>query len=93
MRFEWDADKNAVNQEKHGVSFQLAQEAFLDRRRIVAEDLEHSDCEPRFFCFGRVNEGILTVRFTIRGETIRIIGAGYWRRGKAIYEEANKVHR
>ena len=33
--------------------------------------------------------GILTVRFTYRGETIRIIGAGYWRKGKKIYEEKN----
>ncbi len=33
--------------------------------------------------------GILTVRFTYRGETIRILGAGYWRKGKRIYEEKN----
>lgn len=29
--FEWDLDKDAENQEKHGVSFGLAQEAFLIR--------------------------------------------------------------
>lgn len=29
------------------------------------------------------------LRFTYRGETIRIIGAGYWRKGKKIYEEKN----
>lgn len=27
------------------------------------------------------------VRFTYREDVIRIIGAGYWRRGKAIYEQ------
>jgi len=34
----------------------------------------------------------MTVRFTIRGDKVRIIGAGYWRRGKAFYEEANQLH-
>ncbi|MBS4095560.1 MAG: BrnT family toxin [Sulfuricella sp.] len=29
-RFDWDADKDAENQEKHGVSFSRAQYAFAD---------------------------------------------------------------
>jgi hypothetical protein len=29
----------------------------------------------------------MTARFTLR--KIRIFGAGYWRKGKAIYEKAN----
>ena len=89
MHLEWDEAKNAENQTKHGVSFELAQHAFFDPKRIIAEDLEHSQKEPRFYCFGRVAEGILTVRFTYRKEAIRIIGAGYWRKGKSIYEETN----
>ena len=35
--------------------------------------------------------GILTVRFTMRNENIRIIGAGYWREGRYRYEEENKL--
>ena len=34
----------------------------------------------------------MTVRFTYRGDVIRIFGAGYWRRGKAIYERENEIH-
>jgi len=34
----------------------------------------------------------MTVRFTYRHDMIRIIGAGYWRKGKAIYEQENKIH-
>jgi hypothetical protein len=34
---------------------------------------------------GKVDEGIMTVRFTYRKRKIRIIGAGYWRKGKDIY--------
>ncbi len=88
-RFEWDPDKDAENQTKHGVSFSLAQYAFADPNRVIAEDLAHSKTERRHFCFGTVNGGVLTVRFTYRGNVIRIFGAGYWRKGKAIYEREN----
>lgn len=91
-RFEWDARKDQQNQHKHGVSFGEAQEAFLDPRRVIAQDVTHSTTENRFYCFGAVRGGILTVRFTFREGLIRIIGAGYWRRGKQIYGEANHVH-
>ncbi len=84
--FEWNMQKDLVNQHKHGVSFSEAQLAFLDPRRVIARDLSHSDLEQRYFCFGRVHHAIMTVRFTYRNETIRIIGAGYWRKGKSIYE-------
>lgn len=49
---------------EHGVPFALAQYAFADPQRVIAEDASHSIKEPRYFCFGRVGEGILTVRFT-----------------------------
>lgn len=91
--FEWDSEKDAENQRKHGVSFALAQQAFLDPKRVIARDLAHSHSEQRFYCFGRAGEGVLTVRFTYRNEVIRIIGAGYWRKGKRIYEQENQIHR
>jgi len=52
--FELDSYKDALNQEKHGVSFALAQLAFLDHNRVILEDLEHSDDEKRFYCLGRI---------------------------------------
>jgi len=87
--FEWDDNKNKLNQEKHNVSFEKAQYAFLDENRIIAQDLEHSKDEKRYFCFGKVDNEILTVRFVYRNNKIRIFGAGYWRKGKKIYEENN----
>jgi uncharacterized DUF497 family protein len=92
-RFEWDPEKNRENQEKHGIAFSQAQTAFADPKRIVAEDLSHSSDEKRYYCFGRVGAGILTVRFTHRENVIRIFGAGYWRKGKHIYEHQNQIHR
>jgi uncharacterized DUF497 family protein len=88
--FEWDDNKNSDNQLKHGVSFYEAQNAFLDPYRLIAEDVEHSNDEQRYYCFGQVGEGIMTVRFTYRANKIRIIGAGYWRKGKKIYEKSKR---
>ena len=87
--FEWDEDKDQDNQNKHNVPFSLAQRAFLDPHRIIVEDEEHSTEEDRYYCIGRVEEGIMTVRFTYRGNIIRIYGAGYWRKGRKLYEEQN----
>ncbi len=91
--FEWDEGKNRDNLAKHGVAFEMAQYAFADPKRIIAEDLEHSQTEKRYYCFGRVALGILTVRFTYRNNVIRIIGAGFWRNGRKIYERQSKIHK
>ena len=91
--FEWDPEKDCINREKHGVSFQQAQYAFADPGRVIAADLAHSGDEQRFYCFGKIGGEVLTVRFTWRNGVIRIIGAGFWRRGKQIYEQENQIHR
>lgn len=85
VEFEWDEDKDTANRLKHGVGFDLAQMAFTDPFRIIRPDLEHSDEENRYFCFGLVDGKVLSVRFTYRDGKIRIFGAGYWRKGKATY--------
>jgi uncharacterized DUF497 family protein len=90
--FEWDDSKNELNVIKHGVSFEIAQRAFLDPRRIIALDTRHSTRkEKRYFCFGRVDDIVLTVRFTRRQGKIRIFGAGAWREGRSIYEHQNEI--
>ena len=91
--FEWDEEKNAENLRKHGVDFETAQYAFIDPKRVIAEDLAHSKIEKRYYVFGKVKGGVLTVRFTKRSNSIRIIGAGYWRKGKNIYEKQNQIHK
>lgn len=90
--FEWDEKKNRINLEKHGIAFETAQLAFSDPSRVIVRDRAHEKGEKRFFCFGRVDHGIITVRFTYRQKRIRIFGAGYWRQGKKRYEEENKIH-
>ena len=90
--FEWDPAKATANLTKHGVAFSEAQLAFFDPERVIAWDQRHSRTEQRFYCFGKVGDGIMTVRFTYRDDVIRIIGAGYWRQGKKIYEAQNQIH-
>lgn len=86
--FERDHSKNEANIVKHRVSFFEAQRAFLDPKRIIAEDVERSRGETRYYCFGRVDDAVMTVRFTYRNQKIRIFGAGFWKKGRKIYEEA-----
>lgn len=89
MEFIWDKSKNKENIEKHGVSFEEAQLAFSDVNRKYENDNDHSTpTEKRYFLYGNTGRGIITVRFMIRDDNIRIIGAGYWRKGKKKYEQS-----
>jgi uncharacterized protein len=56
---------------------------------VIAKDVARSATEERLYCFGDVDGGILTVRLTYGASVIRIIGAGYWRKGRAIYDREN----
>ena len=85
--FLWDEAKEQANFYKHGVRFSLAIKVFRDARRKIFTDSKHSTDEERYFCIGKVNGRILTVRFVYRGTRIRIIGAGYWRKGRKYYEK------
>jgi uncharacterized protein len=90
MEFEWNDAKNTENIARHSLSFYEAQDAFFDTDRVILLDAKHSSTEKRYFCIGKTTAGgIATVRFTIRSSHIRIIGAGYWRKGKKIYEQQN----
>jgi len=93
VEFEWDERKARSNVAKHGVPFEVATRVFDDPRFVLAEDAAHSGSEPRYFAFGKVGRGVLTVRFALRGERVRVIGAGYWRKGKDFYEQANRIQR
>lgn len=48
MNFEWDENKNQINQRKHGISFEEAQAVFEDEHAILFDDPDHSESEERF---------------------------------------------
>ena len=88
--YEWDIAKEAHNIQKHKVDFYIASRVFIDPKRVVYLDVVHSVDETRYFCIGKVDSRILTVRFVFRAHKIRILGAGYWRKGERLYEEENR---
>lgn len=85
--FIWNIERELSNINKHGVNFTVASGAFKDPKRKVYIDSKHSKKEERFFCIGKVEGKIITVRFTYRSGKIRIFGAGYWRKGEKYYEK------
>lgn len=85
--FVWNVQKEIENVKKHGVGFATAARVFADARRKIYVDEKHSEEEKRYFCVGKVRDKVLTVRFVYRGDNIRILGAGYWRKGKKHYEK------
>lgn len=87
--FEWDEEKEKLNILKHGIDFSMARLTFKDPNRIFIFDELHSQFESRYFCIGKVEEDILTVRFRVHHQRIRIYGAGRWRKWKKYYEKAN----
>ncbi len=50
--FDWDENKNRINQEKHGIDFDEASTVFFDERAILFDDPEHSENEERFILLG-----------------------------------------
>lgn len=52
IRFEWDENKNRINQKKHGISFDEAKTVFYDEEALVIDDPEHSEEEERFIILG-----------------------------------------
>ncbi len=85
--FIWDREKEIANIRKHGIAFCTAAKAFKDQKRKIYIDSKHSKTEERLFCIGKVENHVVTVRFTHRKGKIRIYGAGYWRKGARYYEK------
>ncbi len=81
--FEWDEDKAAQNDAKHGVTFEAARDVFKDPFAIEQIDDRENYGEERFIIIGMASGRLLTVVYTMRGEFIRIISA----RGAEPYEQ------
>ncbi|MGA2252021.1 BrnT family toxin [Terracidiphilus sp.] len=75
VEFEWDLDKAAKNERKHGVTFAFATNVFFDPSRTARLDPDDHEREERWITTGRVGQFVLVVVYTLRGEMIRIISA------------------
>ena len=78
LEFEWDENKNRVNIQKHGVSFEEAKTVFHDENALLIDDLDHSTDEDRFILLGiSISLRLLVVCHCYRQSdaVIRIISA------------------
>ncbi len=76
MKFDWDADKAAINLQKHGVSFDEAASVFGDPFSLTTTDPLHSSTEDRFVDIGYSAQGrLLIVVYVERENRIRIISS------------------
>jgi hypothetical protein len=88
--FEWDDAKASENLAGHGVSFAAASLAFDDAFAVVREDRRQDYGEERFILLGMVQERLLAVSYTLRGERARIISARFAEpRERRRYHEEN----
>lgn len=76
MTFEWNPDKAAENERKHGISFDEASTVFGDRLAATYVDPDRSIGEYRFLTFGHTAYGRpIVVAHTDRDDKIRLISA------------------
>ena len=78
LTFEWDENKNRINQSKHKISFEEAETVFYDERALLINDPDHSLEEERVIILGMsIRANLLIVCHCCRSEEniIRIISA------------------
>ena len=81
--FEWDDDKAAANYADHGVRFEAARDVFKDAFAVDWLDERVPYGEDRYAIIGMVENRLLYVAYTMRGERTRLISA----RGAEPYEK------
>lgn len=77
LEFEWDENKNKLNKEKHGITFEEAKDVLYDEDALLVFDKNHSNFEDRYLMVGMIKTlNIIAIVFCIREkEKIRIISA------------------
>jgi uncharacterized DUF497 family protein len=73
--FQWDDEKGASNCGKHGVRFEAARDVFKDPFAVELIDDRHDYGEDRFVLIGMASGRLLTLVYSLRDGTIRIISA------------------
>lgn len=93
-RFEWDSDKDKINQKKHGIPFRKILSVFDDPMFLEKYDENHSFAEDRIIGIGSIENIIVVVVVFTERTRVRIISArlasvnerkGYYERIRQIY--------
>ena len=70
--FEWDESKRQATIEKHEIDFVEAITIFLGPHLVLSG---RSDIEQRLIAVGELDGSVISLVFTMRGDTCRIITA------------------
>lgn len=76
--FDWDESKNAINRQKHGITFEEACTVFFDESAVLFDDPEHSEEEERFLLLGMsefANVCVVCHCYRVSDTVIRLISA------------------
>jgi hypothetical protein len=73
--FEWEDAKAEANFRKHRISFRAASRVFDDPFVLIEQDLSEDYGEDRFVAVGVVENLLIAVAYTERGDRVRIISA------------------
>ena len=74
--FDWDAGNAEKNWISHKVTTTECEQTFFNLPLVVADDVEHSQKESRFYALGQTDAGrLLFLVFTLRQKLIRVISA------------------
>lgn len=90
LEFEWDEGNEEKNWLKHGVLAKEAEDVFYDRKRLLLEDIKHSEKESRFILIGNTKQArMLFIVFTTRDKKIRVVSCRDTnRKEENLYEKA-----
>lgn len=86
--FEWDEANIKKNWLKHEVTPSECEQIFFNQPLVVANDIEHSQKENRYYALGQTDtKRLLFVVFTIRRNLIRVISVRDMnRKERRVYE-------
>ena len=87
--FEWDQG-NSDKPKKHGLTLEETEEAFLDEKKVIFSDWQHSLTEKSVTLLGKTKRGkLLNITYTTRGNKVRVITARTINRKEVqLYEKA-----
>jgi uncharacterized DUF497 family protein len=75
MGYDWDDRKNRSNRRKHGISLEDAAAVFDDPGSVEWICSDPGDPEIRYMIVGRLGWKLISVVYTERGDSIRLISA------------------